>query len=79
MGWNIKREDPPIVKNNFIKPKVQDSSQLSPKKVRHDPVSESFEEFITMINILGNICVKSVKNREALSVIDWRKAVYFIY
>lgn len=32
-----------------------------------------------MINIMGNICVKSVKNRGFLSDLDWRKPVYFIY
>jgi hypothetical protein len=42
-------------------------------------MAPSFEEYLTMINILGNICVKSVRNRNELNEFPWRKVVYFIY
>ena len=40
-----------------------DKKELSSRRIEYDSVTESFEEYLTIVNILGNICVKSVKSR----------------
>jgi hypothetical protein len=36
-------------------------------------------EFVTMINILGDITVTSVKIKDNLTLLNWRVGSYFLY
>jgi len=37
------------------------------------------DEYVSFINILGDITASAIRNKHNLAQIQWRKAAYFLY
>jgi hypothetical protein len=62
---------PPTANSSKIQRASKAVSQVEPR--------EALNEFILLINTLGDITVRAVRNKDKLGDLNWRLATYYLY